>query len=190
MIFYHESTSGIDFLTQFRRRLAVQFCSQPIAAGRSAYEEQTGSSGPDDPLLDHLSSEDLYDLRRDLTGVRRDEPVIVCHPDDSFEAVGHFLLMLLGQGAVLEGAHFLLSGERIRVIGCPGQALSRIKARFVGEIGPRPSPDYVVCVGALEDGGTPANVVRTAHASTVVRPQPEGTWLTLGDAISRLGLAV
>jgi hypothetical protein len=94
----------------------------------------------------------------------------------------------LAAGAIWEYSELVLNGRRIRVVRCDGSVLSRVKARFRGEAHPLQEPDYVVCVGAHDDGGVPPDIVRAGTQSHLVRPELRGDWVTLETAVESLGL--
>ena len=101
--------------------------------------------------------------------------------------VGAFVLAIMAAGGVLEGAHLRLQGRGIRVINCPNQLLSRVKADFDNDLRASRDCDAVICVGATDDG-TPADIVREREPRTIVRQAWDGEWMTHESARERLNL--
>ena len=186
--FAHEQMSGDQFLAELTVTVGRNFVRQVLELGGSGDGSSTefdlGSLG-----LHALAQETLYDLRRDLTGRSRAQPVRECEPDPSYEGIAHFLKALLARGGAFDGAEILLGDQRIRVVKGAGRMISSIRADFHAEGAVHPTPDLVVCVDATDDGGVPADIARGDFAEpTVVRAGTAGRWITQVEAENILGL--
>ncbi len=94
----------------------------------------------------------------------------------------------MANGGVLEGSIYVINGKRIRLVHGAGELLSSVKSRFSGEPPPPVGLDFVICVGAIDDGGAPVNVVRDQGQANIIRGGISGEWLTLEQARQQLGI--
>jgi hypothetical protein len=101
------------------------------------------------------------------------------HADATMQTLGAVQIGLMKEGAALEGNHYILNGTRIRVVYGQGQLLSDISKLYQQESTDYTSAEITICVGAKDDGGVPADVVRgKSSESTVVRAVSLSQWQT------------
>lgn len=175
--FEHEPMSGDDFLDELRRRFSQVFVAQTLAIGQATLPRRGNDDPPQTPSYASLSSRELYDLRRDMTGVSRSDVVRSKTPGPSHEVLAHFILRLFESGATIDGSHYRLDEQTIRVVLANGHMLSSAVARLADDT-PYVDDLIVVFVGARDDGDVPSDIVRSGETATVVRPQPAGRWVT------------
>lgn len=185
--FYHVRRSGAEFLDELRRQYSEQFLTRTAEAGRPIYQQRTGADFASPITFTGQTSEQLYALRRDVTGRASNEVVRVSEPDSSMGLLGAVLLRLLTGGAVLDDGAFRIGSKRVRVVHAAGTLLSQAQARLGVEETPH-QPDIVVCVGADDDGGVPDHLLRGDTPATVVRQSSGGTWLPHNAALQHLGV--
>ena len=184
--FVHEQLSGDQFLLALTVRIGRNFVRQVF--------NSAGDGVPTELDFESLGLHDLdraalYDLRRDLTGRSRGQPVRESEPDPSYDGIAHFINALVTRGGVFDGAEIVLNGQRIRVIKGAGRMISRMRDEFQTEGFVHPTPDLVVCVGSTDDGGVPADIARGDFTEpTVVRSGTSGQWMTQLEAEKHLGL--
>lgn len=184
--FEHIRESGADVLDELRKAFSENYLRQMVAAGCNAFTEATGVvCDPSWFNVDGLGSEALYGWRRDAEGVPRSKPATEIRPSNT-EAVGYFHLLLRRAGAVPVSGGYSYADQLIRVVNAAGHVLSSIAQQFV-EAPSIESEDLVVAVGAI-DLGLPANVVRSGHQGSVVRPATVAKWLTTERAKEELGI--
>lgn len=137
------------------------------------------------PFAAH-SAADLYRLRRDVTGVPMNAVVRNGRADESHILIGVLQMALCALGARCSSNVFEWNGCRLRMVHTPAQPLSAVKRRFAAEP-PDPHPaDRTICVGALDDGGAPANIVRRGIPQGIVRNSPAEQWETHDHILSEL----
>jgi hypothetical protein len=178
VIFRHEQSSGDECLDELRKAYSAVTLGIIARAGTARYERRAGTCAPPLPNFLALSSDDLYDLRRDWSGASRTEPVTREYglpPQDSF---GQFVLSLIARGATLESSVFSIHGMTLRVKNAAGRLLHALRTEAAMEIFIDNAPAVTVCVGADDDGGVPSDILRGDEASTIIRPSAEGDWCT------------
>lgn len=178
--FIHVQSSGDAFLDELRWRVSFNHIWQAWERGREIFEELTGSAAPADPvdLLTDLSTDELYQLRRDLTGVTSSSVVRETVPNASHAALGAIQLALTAVGAVLRSHLFDWNGTRIRLLNTPNHPLSMVRRQFSTEP-PDPSPpDRTICVGAIDDGGVPVDIIGRGTPNTIIRSASSPSWET------------
>ena len=186
--FRHVPEPADAFLDELRVVFSRGFVKRAIAGGTrhfAALFPQREAGGTD--FVDPLNSDDLYLMRKDLSGCSGMRPSRNREPDDTMSMVGAFVLAIIAAGGVLEGAHLRLQDRGIRVINCPNQLLSRVKTEFDSDLRASRHCDAVICVGATDDGA-PADLVRESEPRTIVRQGWNGEWMTHESARERLGL--
>jgi hypothetical protein len=177
--FRHIRDSGEAFLTAVRRRMATMFILQVLQKGGAAFMAQSGEETLPSLHLDPASDEDLYNLRRDLTGVPRTRGVSCFKPDASWTLIGFRLLQVLAAGGHLRDGEFELNGQRIRLIHTPNQFVNEVQALFQNEQTPPGDAPILVCVGGA-DAGVPVDITRGGIDASVVRSGVGGTWMLDG----------
>jgi NAD-dependent SIR2 family protein deacetylase len=187
IVFRHLQMSGSDFLDELRSRFSRLLLHRICDTGRRAFEIETSGETPSFPTLLHLGSSDLYNLRRDWTGSRRDRPTTRSESLASDEQLGKVVYRILAAGGSFDRDTLVLGDRRIRLIQTPGRMLYSVKAEFEGDVAPSNATEVTVCVGANDDGGVATNVVR-GNRSSVVRPGNLGQWYCTTDALTLLGL--
>jgi len=185
--FYHEPESGHLFLDELRKRYSVRFLNRLLSNSMPTYERRTTMPiSVSSEEYSHLTSEDLYSLRRDCCGVTSLGAVSEKRPDTTMEMLGVIILILFSKGAISEGPFHILSGTKFRVINTAGKSMSQVKLTFANEPPPPIAADVVICVGAYDDGDVPIDVVRGAGTGTVVRPGLAGDWLNTEQGLDRI----
>ncbi|MEY2536443.1 MAG: hypothetical protein QOG67_183 [Verrucomicrobiota bacterium] len=186
--FRHAQESGADFLEELRRRISFQILEGVINGAKTAYEVLTGKSYARGSTFDAtLSTDELYSLRRDIEGKPPTSIARAKSPTSAMQLIGTIQMRLVEAGATFEGARFVLNSKRIRVLQGAGEVLSLIKKKFEAEQSPL-AADVVICVGAREDGGAPASIVRGASALTIIKPATASNWLTDEQAVLDLAI--
>jgi hypothetical protein len=188
--FIHVQASGDTFLNELRWRVSSHHIWQAWQKGRAIYKDLTGSEAPTDPvtLLASLSTDELYQLRRDLTGVTSASVVRQKCADASEALLGAIQLALAATGAALRSHLFDWNGATVRLINTPNRPLSAVRKEFSTEP-PDPMPaQRTVCVGAIDDGGVPANIIGRGTPHTFIRNVTTPTWETHATLFSELGI--
>jgi len=178
--FIHIQSSGDPFLDELRWHISFHHIWQAWQRGREIYEDLTGSAAPSEPLnlLVDLSTDDLYQLRRDLTGVSSSSVVRETKVDASHALYGALQLALAAIGAVLHSHLFEWSEKKLRLINTPNRLLSKVRSEFSAEP-PDPSPpDRTICVGAIDDGGVPDDIIGRGSPRTFIRSASPPSWET------------
>jgi hypothetical protein len=187
--FLHERESGADFLNSLREHFSRVFLRQLFSRAVATYEGLFGSppSGRASDL-DDLAIQQLYALRRDLTGTPRHRPVRVKEATNELNVHSAIHARLLDLGAVYRGHTYAFGNEVLRLINGAGQLMSAVKRRYQEEP-PMPGPiNRTVCIGALADA-SPPNVIRSNERPSVIRGGIDGTWITEHEFLSTLGAA-
>ena len=186
--FEHVRASGPEFLDELRARYSRQFLRQVLDRGKAPGKKRRAAAAHT-ASLETLDCGSLYDLRRDLTGKSRVEVVREKRPDAASQTTGGFLLDLLAKGGSFQGSEIVLGNKRIRVIRAVGRRLSSVRADFGREAAPGPQPpDYVVCVGA-EDDGVPVSIMRTSTGADLIRTSgTAGKWMDTAQARRELAI--
>jgi hypothetical protein len=186
--FQHVQRSGSDFLDELRYRLSYLLLRRIANAGASAFKQLREEPCPEFPILSASSTDDLYDLRRDWSGVRRDRVSRKRAAATSDEVLGKTFYELLALGATIDGSTLRVAGKSVRLIQGAGRMLYALKAELAGDMSPLNSPDVTICAGSDDDGGVPYDIVRAGRPSSIIRPGVSGEWCTHVDALDRLGV--
>lgn len=186
--FFHVLSSGDPFLDELRWRISYHHIWQAWQRGKEIYEDLTGSAAPDDPLdlLSNLSTDDLYQLRRDLTGVSSSSVVRERDANESHAVLGAIQLALTTVGVVLRSHFFVWNGKRIRLINTPNRLLSRVRSQFSTEPPDPCPPDRTICVGAIDDGGVPDDIIGRGSPNTFIRSASPPSWETHAGILCEL----
>jgi hypothetical protein len=186
--FRHARESGADFLEELRRRISFQFLEGVINGAKAAYEALTGKTYARKSTFDtSLSTDEVYSLRRDIEGKPPSRIARAKSPTPAMQLIGTIQMRLVESGATFEGARFVLNSKRIRVLQGAGEVLSLIKKKFEIEESPLEA-DVVICVGASDDGGAPASIVRGSSSSSIIKPATACVWMSHEQAVA--GLAI
>lgn len=187
--FVHVRESGAEFLDELRRRFSRRYLERLAEASKPTYMGMTGFPFADPVrFTDAATAEELYALRIDFSGKKGSNVPRTKRPDLSMHQLGASHLLLMANGAVLEGSIYVINGKRIRLVHGAGELLSSVKSRFLGEPPPPVGLDFVICVGAIDDGGAPVNVVREQGQANIIRGGISGEWLTLEQSRQQLGI--
>ena len=118
--FHHVPEPADAFVDELRVVFSRGFVKRAIAGGIphfTALFPQREPGGTD--FVDPLDSDDLYLLRKDLSGCSSKHPSRNREPDETMSMVGAFFLAIMAAGGALEGAQLRLRDRGIRVINCP-----------------------------------------------------------------------
>jgi hypothetical protein len=186
VIFKHVQASGAEFLDELRKTLSVSFFERLFAESVATYHDYVGiGTAPRTHLPDTSNTEQLYDLRRDATGVPPNASVREKDPHPAMRTVGAIHLMLQERGAKFDGARYkLVDGRRVRVVNGAGQVISQLRERFTIDQPQAMAGDLVVC-DAHSDGNVPANVVRGPRVSNILQAGNSSEWITFEEARDR-----
>lgn len=187
--FRHLRMSGNDFLEQLRLRFSRVQVRRIAAVGAQAFTRETGREVPAFPPADALDTSDLYDLRRDLAGVPRSAAVGRRDPGPADELLGKVIYDLIDAGAVLDGSLLKMDGKCVRVVQGAGRMLYAVREALDRDLPAAAPPDLTICVGAADDGGAAAHVLRPERRPSVVRGNVGGAWCTHVDYRDALGAA-
>ena len=184
--FTHIQDSGDTFLDDLRECFSEQFLKRIISEGESSYIQCFGSPTKDIFTFDpNYTTDDLYTMRRYFTGVSTNQCVRIKQPSRSHELIGLCHILLIEQGATLEGAIYTLKNESIRIINSGGELLSSVINRFKNES--MPFYPTSVAVGAVDDP-TPHDIIRGKSSANIVRTENSGNWMTFEDLKTKLGI--
>jgi hypothetical protein len=187
--FKHIRQSGADFLDELRTVFSSSFMERLLNLSQNMFEAWTGkTSTPDRRFLTVTQTQDIYSIRRDSCGAGKGSPPREKKPHDQWALTGAVHLLLRDSGATLSGPFYDLSGRKIRVVNALGKVLSKAISVFADNLPPATSPDFIICVGAKDDGQAAMNVVRGVPSPGIVRPAPSGQWLNEDKA--RIELAI
>jgi len=186
VIFKHVRASGAEFLDDLRKILSVSFFDRLFSQSAETYHGIVGvGTAPRMNLPHALNTEQLYDLRRDATGVPPKSAVREKEPVLSMYTTGAIHLMLQEHGAKFDGASYKLDdGKNVRIVNGAGQVMSLVQKRFAVDQPQGTLGDMVVC-DARSDGNVPASVVRGARAPNILQAGDTSEWITLEEARSR-----
>jgi SIR2-like domain len=182
--FRHIQISGVDFLEELRHRAAALFLRNQYEQGRALFSQEKHA---DPPITDLslIDVEALYDLRRDAAFVPRTQPATLRGPSYS-EPYALCHLLLIGAGAQLEGATYVLATKRVRLINGSGRSVTTLRGLIADEPPLPDAPDYIICAGAF-DYGTPVNIAREGKVNDIVRRQTTASFLDFESARTTLG---
>jgi NAD-dependent SIR2 family protein deacetylase len=173
--FAHVQASGTDFLKELRRRFSIALLKRIASTGKDAYQDATTMPVPAFPSFDSVTVEELYDLRRDWSGVGRMEVTPRRSAEVSDEILGRVFFELVALGGHFDRSTLKVGKKRVRLVNGAGRMLYRLQID-IGGTAPYDDPDITVCAGAVEDGGAATHVIRPRRSSTVVRPGTTGIW--------------
>jgi hypothetical protein len=188
VVFCHVQQSGDEFLDELRRLFCRRFLDRVVYDSYSSCSTIVGTIESMPSFEGSLSTEELYSIRRDACGQPNGAVCRKKTPDAAMRMVGATHLLLFKKGAMLNGSVYQLAGRRIRVVQGAGQPLSAIRRKFSHEVPNVMAPDVVICAGAYDDGGVPADLVRESTLPTIVRSNAEGRWISFESARGELGI--
>ena len=186
VIFRHVQASGAEFLDELRKVLSVSFFERLFLESIQTYHSHVGvGTAPRMRLPDSLNTDQLYDLRRDTTGVAPKAVVRDKEPLATMQTTGAIHLMVQERGATFDGVRYKRADSSIvRVVNGGGQVMSLVQQKFSDNQPQSTAKEFVVC-DARSDGSVPANVIRGARPSTILRAGNSSEWLTLEEARTR-----
>jgi predicted outer membrane lipoprotein len=184
-VFEHVQESGDEVLDDLRvaysRSWARKFYAlgQPLAAAAGIAHS---------PTPDALTSEELYDLRRDVEGIPYTRAAMLNAPPAAAAEAAFAHIELSNDGAIQAGAWLSHGARTVRIVNGAGRGLSDMREAHK-EPPNLEQPDIVLCAGAV-DLGVPAKLIATGKGASIVNPAPGGgsKWLTRPDARAELGL--
>jgi hypothetical protein len=177
--FIHIRSSGDKFLEELRWRVSYHHIWQAWQKGREIFSSVLGGEAPSDPvaILQQLANDDLYDLRRDLCGVPSNAVVRDNAANESQALIGA-LQLAIGSIGALDSHLFNLEGESLRLLNTPNRPISAVKKLFSAEP-PDPSPpNRTICVGAIDDGGVPEDIIGRGEPQAIIRNTLAPSWET------------
>jgi hypothetical protein len=177
--FIHIRSSGDTFLEELRWRVSYHHIWQAWQKGREIFTSVLGVEAPSDPvaILEQLANDDLYYLRRDLCGVPSNAVVRDNEANESQALIGA-LQLALGSVGPLNSHQFSWEGERLRLLNTPNRLISAVKKLFSAEP-PDPSPpNRTICVGAIDDGGVPGDIIGRGEPQAIIRNTLAPSWET------------
>lgn len=187
--FYHEQESAADFLLELRRHFSIVFLRQVITDANETYSALFGSVLPNvDTGLRTADMNDLYALRRDLSGTQRHRPVRAKSTSPVYRLHAAMHARLLNLGATYSRNTYDLRGQRIRIVSGHGQLMSDVKRSFADEPTPPITHDRLVCVGAVPDAAA-AHILRPDETPTIMRSGVAEGWVADRDFLRELGAA-
>ena len=176
--FQHVSASGDQFLDELRHVISCHFINRVWEKGKQTYIELFGYEPATTPSvdLDSFSTDQLYALRRDITGVPSTDIVRGTTIEDAHSLIGLLQLGLLLCGATLSSNEFTWNGTSVRLLHTPNESLSHVRNRFsVEPPNPKP-PTRTVCIGAWDDGGVPQTIIQRGISQGIIRNTPDNSW--------------
>ena len=182
VVFRHEHESADALLDELRRAFSTVLLGKIARYAQAAYVTRTGGPAPALPDFSVLSSTNLYDIRRDWTGVPRNQPTVGRGPSVEHEQLSEMILEVLARGATLAGSNLIANGKVIRLVHGGGRMLYSIRQAYSNEPHGGDAPEITICVGAFDDGGVPANIIRDGAGAHIVRHSAPGQWCTHADA--------
>ena len=179
--FRHAQEYGDVFLDDLRRIFSTRFLVNLIEDSETVFEalsgEPTDASGIS---FNHLSTNELFALRRDACGQPRGKAVSSRQHEEPMRIFGALCIWLLKEGAILDGSLFRMGSTTLRIIQAAGQALSEVKNRFSRE--PQSlGTNIVICAGAFDDGGAASDIVRETSTPGLVRSNYSGEWVAVAS---------
>jgi hypothetical protein len=124
VIFRHVQALGAEFLDELRKILSVSFFERLFSESMATYHSHVGvGTAPRMRLPDSSSTDQLYDLRRDTTGVAPKAVVRDKGPLLTMQTTGAIHLMVQERGATFDGVRYKRPDNSIvRVVNGAGQA--------------------------------------------------------------------
>lgn len=172
--FRHVQEYGEVFLDELRREVSLAFVREALQGSRDRYHALTGNDADCElPDCANVESDDLYQIRRDLTGCGPSGCVRSLEAGD-FEYPAAVLLGLLEQGARPEGPSFILDSP-YRVVYAPGMRVSELVADYSED--DIPADTKFIAVGAMEDHAV-TDIIRGEQQPSVARVTSPGEWTT------------
>jgi len=183
VIFRHVQASGAEFLDELRKILSISFFERLFSDSIGTYHSHVGvGTAPRMLLPNSLNTDQLYDLRRDCTGVAPKTVVRDKAPLPTMHTTGAIHLMVQERGATFDGIRYKRPDTSIvRVVNGAGQVMSLVQEKFSKDQPQSVAKEFVVC-DARSDGSVPANLIRGGRPSSILRAGNSSQWLTLEEA--------
>ena len=183
--------SGAAFLNELRRQFSIRFFECVLAAAAETYRAMNGVIPPAerrDALPDELSADELYDLRRDISGVAPMDVVREGQPRDHMRGAAATHLLVQERGGRFSGPRYVVADQVIvRIVNGASDSFHRVRARFARNQPASPLGEVVICVGTADDGGAPSDIVResSGEPASIVRGTGQTEWLSFNQARER-----
>jgi hypothetical protein len=165
--------SADDFFNELRLIVSQRLLTRVWEKAAKHCQSVLGVDPPTN-ISNLVTSDDamfFYSLRRDLAGVPCDAVCTRIDVNDSkYLKTAMFQIALLAKGATRDGTICRLGSESYRLVNALGAPLSQHAVRFSQESPADYVPGKAIAVGALDDGGAPANLVRLGTAADIIRP--------------------
>jgi hypothetical protein len=185
--FEHIRQSGADALDELRQEFSNIYMRRLLEISRPAFEAEKGTQYQSNVFdFPPLTSDQLYEKRRDVEGIPSGKAARQKSPGQTAETFGLLHLLLMSKGAQYTAQGYILDGKVIRLINGAGRPLNKIKDEFTAAP-VNENSQIVVCVGATLPG-VPANIVRSGAAGSLVRPMSQGEWISDMEARGMLSL--
>lgn len=183
--FIHIHDTGDGFLSSLRKEYSINFLKRLIN------ESINGQNFRNRDIIgfldENIAMQDLYNLRRNFTGVPANKPVRDKKPEARHQAMGYYHALLIEKGAKLIGTKYNFNDKKIRIINKVGELLSKIKKDFSNEEQLYSDIDITICIGATDDSA-PSSIVRGNSEINIVRTGVSGKWIT--DKLINLELGI
>jgi SIR2-like domain len=170
--FRHVQCSADDFFGELHLIVSQRLLTRVWEKAAKHCQSVLGIAPPPniDTLVTSTDTAFFYSLRRDLAGVPCDSACTQIDVNDSkYLKTAIFQIALLAKGAKRDGIVFRLGSECYRLVNGLGAPLSQHATRFSQEPPSGFVPGKSIAVGALDDGGAPANLIRPGSAANIVR---------------------
>ncbi|HZW05867.1 MAG TPA: SIR2 family protein [Phycisphaerales bacterium] len=184
--FVHIRQSGDTALDELRKLWSSRFVKRMLnesAAEYTTFFDAPAAPSPD--LRTRLTSQQLYALRRDLTGVPATAPVRDRDPAACDLVAAAIHRRLIDKGAEIDAHQYRYGGQTLRVVSGQGRSLSRMQKEFSAEPPILSAVDRLVCAGAVAHP-VPGHIVRGSTAGSIVRPGTSAAWSTHEDLVLSL----
>jgi hypothetical protein len=184
--FTHVQASGADTLEELRTEFSKVWAKKFFRLAEPFLQAAGGVYNPAIVAPTHWTCDELYDLRRDAEGVPYDRAARRKEPPPEGAAAAYVHVLLTEAGATRDGAMYVHSGQKVRVVQGAGQPVESVRQNY-NEPPALASPDIVVCAGA-QALGTPGTVIASGTGASIVRPARGGgaRWRTLEEARAEL----
>lgn len=169
--FEHVRDSGTDFLDDLRRRFSIRFINDMMKFGGSRKFQSA------------TSTDDAVAIRRDTVGTPVGKPLRGKRADARMEIVAREHHHLNDLGYALNGDRYMVGARTIRLVNGGGRMLNTVRAEYNNEPPGVREADWVVCAGAIDDGGVPPHLLRISTTPTLVRPGSTAKWVTTATEV-------
>lgn len=180
--FVHVAQSGSEFLQELRMRFSQRFLDRVLTDSLVLFDAMSaGAARPASGFNAVTSIEELYQLRKDLSGTPSRGMPREKRPQPSMRQAGAVHLLVRSKGGVLRGARYALRTSTIRIVNGGHQPMNRVRADFSTDIA-NAETETVICSDTFDDGGAPSNLLGRTESPSIVRSVGGSTWLTWEQA--------